>query len=101
MEYVKKLITVLSAPSKFRMCIELTCGDKGPEAKLQDRAPECIAGTCKSCGFAKLWSGGLRPFVAVSSGKKLSKEAPDVFSEQLRWLNYAYRTKEDKNGNPS
>ena len=93
---MKGLIRVLSAPSKFRMCIELTCGDKSADAKLEDRAPECINGTCKSCGFAKLWSGGLRPFVAESSGKKLRLDAPDVFSERLRWSNYAYRMKEKK-----
>ena len=93
LEDMKKLNKVLLATSKYRMCIELTCGDKGVDAKLEDRAPGCIDGTCAKCGFRRLWSGGLRGFVAAEGGQAPRKEAPAMFSERVKWQNYAYRTK--------
>ena len=95
-EHMKALRQVMSAPSKYRMCIELTCGDKSADAKLEDRAPDCINGNCLDCGFGKLWTKGLRRSVATKNGKGLRIDAPYIFFEGLKWQNYAYRTKEKK-----
>ena len=49
------------------MCLHATCGDNGPNAKLDDRAPACLKGECASCGFKRLWSGpgGVRDSLAL------------------------------------
>ncbi len=62
LHHLAQLVRILEAPSKGQMCLESTCGDKGPGAKLESRAEACCNGSCPDCGFRKHWTSGLREF---------------------------------------
>lgn len=101
LHHLAQLVRILEAPSKGQMCLESTCGDKGPGAKLESRAEACCNGSCPDCGFRKHWTSGLREFfidrVEEAGGmyEDIKEDIPLVMFEMLHWGNYAYRLKEE------
>jgi hypothetical protein len=94
--HLADLIRILKAKSKGQMCLECTCGDKGPGAKLEDRAAACVSGECAACGFAKSWTNGLRPMLIEKNGQvdwAFIEGVPNAFLETVHWQNYATRVK--------
>jgi len=80
------------------MCLEVTCGATGDGASLADRGAACVDGACDKCGFAALWTNGLRKSLVegtLEDGVEALKEDIDeVWYEPLAWSRYSYRTKE-------
>ena len=101
LNHLAQLVRILEAPSKGQMCLESTCGDKGPGAKLESRAEACCNGSCPDCGFRKHWTSGLREFlidrVEEADGvyEGIKEDVPQLMFETLHWGNYAYRLKEE------
>ena len=96
MPHLADLIRILTAKSKGQMCLECTCGDKGPGAKLEDRAADCVSGACAACGFAKSWTHGLRPMLIEQIGDvdwAFIEGVPGAFLETMHWQNYGSRVK--------
>lgn len=101
LHHLAQLVRILEAPSEGQMCLESSCGDKGPGAKLESRAEACCNSSCPDCGFRKHWTSGLREFfidrVEEAGGmyEDIKEDIPLVMFEMLHWGNYAYRLKEE------
>ena len=67
-DLLKDLVLALSQQSKGNFVRALTCGDV--DAALEDCSGKCTDIGCNKCGFARLWSNGLRPsLVQQKKGK--------------------------------
>ena len=44
----------------------------------------CLDGKCSACGFAKLWSAGLRKYVVDGLGNVM-ESAPIEFQSEVKW----------------
>ena len=62
------LVNFCKAETKSEMANMLVCG-----GCLETAKPDCINGKCRSCGFAKHWSRGLRPRLV-----NMEKESNDL-----------------------
>ena len=82
---LEALVRFCSLELKSLMVQELICGGCLSEAK-----PVCVDGKCTACGFAKLWSRGLRPKI-VNMDKKSPKHGelldgvPTVWEQEVRY----------------
>ena len=61
---IKKII---SSPSKYDAMVACM-GACLPTGKLEDAKYECLYGNCEECGFARLWSCGLRELLLDENG---------------------------------
>ena len=87
---LQDLLRMLLPPSKRVMCLELTCGSTDNDASLSDRACACVEGTCANCGFAAVWTNGVRKSllsgVLLEGGiEALREDIDEVWCEKLTW----------------
>ena len=60
------------------------------DASLSDRACACVEGTCANCGFAAVWTNGVRKSllsgVLLEGGiEALREDIDEVWCEKLTW----------------
>ena len=64
---------------KSNMVKDMICGDCLDNAEMK-----CVEGTCGLCGFAKIWSKGLRPKL-IGDDKQLRDGVAGVWEQTMRW----------------
>ena len=62
----------------------LVCGVCGSAPRLSAANANCVKQDCSSCGFAQLWTRGLRPKLVHSNGK-LKPGVSRVWLTQMEW----------------
>ena len=75
---LEKLVKFCGLQRKSLMADAMICGGCFATAK-----PECVAGTCKSCGFQALWQPVRRKL--VDAYNKLRDGTPAVWQSKLRY----------------
>ena len=89
LEKLRSLHTVLSADSKYDMCLELLRHDEKKE-KITLHDKFCIDSKCGSCGLKRLWDHGVKSYVMQVDGKTVSDDAHSAWTTELTWGGLEY-----------
>lgn len=76
---LKRLAWFCSLPMKSDMVKEMICAPCLTEAQ-----PECVDGSCSTCGIGKIWSRGMRPKVVGTDGELLEGVSP-IWGQEVRY----------------
>jgi len=83
----------LAVGRKYKLCLEVTCGDKGETAKLCERQSSCMKAECDDCPSLQAAWSDFEAWLLDDDAADEGRREHAVLTIQRRWKHYAYRKK--------